>query len=139
MKTLSRIFFAVSALILAFGAYVHTSAFVKVSAAVAKSDLPEFFGKGFKVLWLQDSVLQIIFAIVFAVLAIRPTAGPKWVVIMLALLLLGTVAFVYSIIGSFIAGHLFLAAAVAAIFGALFKSENDRINRTKLDFRIPKS
>jgi hypothetical protein len=119
MKLLSRILFALSALILAFGAYVHTSAFGKVSAAVAKSDLPDFFGKGLKVLWLQDSVLQIIFAIVFAVLAVRPTAAPRWVVIMLALLLLGTVAFVYSIIGNFIAGHLFLAAAAAAILGAL--------------------
>ncbi|HJX99094.1 MAG TPA: hypothetical protein VJ281_09460 [Chthoniobacterales bacterium] len=121
MKVLSRILFAISALILAFGAYVHTSAFGKVSAAVAKSDLPEFFGKGFKVLWLQDSVLQIIFAIIFTVLAIRPMAVPKWVVIMLALLLLGTVAFVYSIIGNFIAGHLFLVAAAAAILGALLK------------------
>ena len=119
MKLLSRILFALSALILAFGAYVHTSAFGKVSAAVAKSDLPDFFGKGLKVLWLQDSVLQIIFAIVFAVLAVRPTAAPRWVVIMLALLLLGTVAFVYSIIGNFIAGHLFLTAAAAAILGAL--------------------
>lgn len=121
MKVLSRILFAISALILAFGAYVHTSAFGKVSAAVAKSDLPEFFGKGFKVLWLQDSVLQIIFVIIFTVLAIRPMAVPKWVVIMLALLLLGTVAFVYSIIGNFIAGHLFLVAAAAAILGALLK------------------
>lgn len=122
MKSLSRIFFALAALILALGAYVHTSAFGKVTAAVAKSDLPEFFGKGLKVLWLQDSVLQLIFAIVFAVLAIRPNAAPKWIVVMLALLLLGTVVFVYSIIGNFIAGHLFLAAAVAAIFGALLRS-----------------
>ncbi|HME89385.1 MAG TPA: hypothetical protein VKE30_09270 [Chthoniobacterales bacterium] len=123
MKTLSRILFAVSALILAFGAYVHTSAFGKVSAAVAKSDLPEFFGKGFRVLWLQDSAIQIIFAIVFAVVAIRPTAAPRWIIIMLALLLLTTVAFVYYFIGNFIAGHLFLAAAVAAILGALLTSE----------------
>jgi len=119
MKALSRILFAVSALILAFGAYVHTSAFGKVSTAVAKSDLPEFFGKGFKVLWLQDSALQIIFAIVFAVLAIRPTAAPRWIVIMLALLLLSTVTLVYCFIGNFIAGHLFLVAAIAAILGAL--------------------
>jgi len=123
MKTLSRILFAVSALILAFGAYVHTSAFGKVSAAVAKSDLPEFFGKGFRVLWLQDSAIQIIFAIVFVVVAIRPTAAPRWIIIMLALLLLTTVAFVYYFIGNFIAGHLFLAAAVAAILGALLTSE----------------
>src|SRR5262249_49289908 len=119
MKAFSRILFAVSALILAFGAYVHTSAFGKVSAAVAKSDLPEFFGKGFKVLWLQAGVIQIIFVIVFAVLAIRPSAAPRWIVVMLALLLLTTVAFVYYFIGNFIAGHLFLAASVAAILGAL--------------------
>lgn len=121
MKSLSRILFAVSALILAFGAFVHTSAFGKVTAAVAKSDLPDFFGKGLKVLWLQDSALQIIFAVVFAVLAVRPTAAPKWIVIMLALLLLTTVASVYYFIGNFIAGHLFLAAAVAAIIGAALK------------------
>lgn len=121
MKSLSRILFALSALILAFGAFVHTSAFGRVTAAVAKSDLPDFFGKGLKVLWLQDSALQIIFAIVFAVLAIRPAAAPRWIVFMLALLLLTTVASVYYFIGSFIAGHLFLAAAVAAILGALLK------------------
>jgi hypothetical protein len=122
MKTLSRILFAISAVILAFGAYVHTSAFNKLSA-VAKSDLPDFFGKGFRVLWLQDSAVQIIFATVFAVLAIRPSAAPKWIVIMLAVLLLTTVAFVYYFIGNFIAGHLFLTAAAAAILGALLKPE----------------
>ena len=123
MKLVSRLLFAVSALILAFGAFVHTSAFGKVSAAVAKSDLPTFFGKGFKVLWLQDSALQIIFAVVFAVLAIRPAAAPRWVVFMLALLLLTTVALVYYFIGNFIAGHLFLVAAVAAILGAFLYRE----------------
>jgi hypothetical protein len=121
MKTISRILLAFAAIILAFGAYVHTSAFGKVSDAVTKSDLPDFFGKGLEVLWLQDSALQIIFAVVFAVLAIRPSAVSRWIVIMLALLLLTTVAFVYYFIGNFIAGHLFLIAAIAAILGALLK------------------
>lgn len=121
MKSVSRILFAVSAILLAFGAWVHTSAFGKVSAAAAKSDLAEFLGKGFKVLWLQDSALQLIFAIVFGVLAIRPSAAPKWIVMMLALLLLTTVALVYYFIGNFIAGHLFLAAALSAILGALLE------------------
>ena len=124
MKTFSRILFAFSALLLVFGAWIHTSAFGRVSAAVARSDLPAFFGKGFRVLWLQDSALQIIFAIVFGILAIRPAAAPKWIVIMLALLLLTTVALVYYFIGNFIAGHLILVAAVAAILGAL-------LNRTQ--------
>ena len=124
VRSLSRILFAISTLVLAFGAWVHTSAFGRVSASVAKSDLPAFLGKGFRVLWLQDSALQIIFAIVFGVLAVRPAAAPRWIVIMLALLLLTTVASVYYFIGNFIAGHLFLVAAVAAIFGALLKKES---------------
>jgi hypothetical protein len=123
MKTLSRVLFAIAALLLAFGVYVHTSAFNRVSASVAKSDLSDFLGKGLKVLWLQDSALQIIFAVVFAVLAIRPTAAPRWVVVMLAALLLTTVVSVYYFIGNFIAGHLFLAVAIAAILGALLNSE----------------
>jgi hypothetical protein len=123
MKILARIFLGFSAIVLAIGAWIHTSAFGRVSAAIAKSDLPDFFGKGFKVLWLQDSALQLIFGIVFAILAIRPTAAPKWIVIMLALLLLTTVAVVYYLIGNFIAGHLFLVAAVAAILGASLLKE----------------
>ena len=119
MKTLSRIFFAIAALLLAFGTCVHTSAFGRVSASVAKSNLPDFLGKGLRVLWLQDSAIQLIFAIVFAVLAIKPLAAPRWIVIMLSVLLLTTVASVYYFIGNFIAGHLFLAAAVTAILGAL--------------------
>jgi hypothetical protein len=126
MKLISRILFAFSALLLAIGAYIHTSAFSRVSAAIAKSALPDFFGKGFKVLWLQDSALQLIFAIVFAVLAIQPTAAPRWIVIMLAMLLLSTVTLVYCFIGNFIAGHLILIAAVAAILGALLKSEKQQ-------------
>jgi hypothetical protein len=121
MKIFGRILLAFSAIVLAIGAWIHTSAFGRVSGAIAKSDLADFFGKGFKVLWLQDSALQLIFAILFAVLAIRPAAAPRWVVIMLALLLLTTVALVYYFIGNFIAGHLFLVAAVAAILGALGK------------------
>lgn len=124
MKALSRILLAFSAIVLAIGACIHTSAFGRVSAVIAKSDLPDFFGKGFKVLWLQDSALQLIFAIAFAVLAIRPKAAPRWIVIMLALLLLITVALVYYFIGNFIAGHLFLIAAVAAILGALLSPQN---------------
>ena len=123
MKVLSRILFGASAVVLGFGAEIHHMAYHRMVFAVDKSNLPTFFGKGFKVLWLQDSALQIIFAIVFAVLAIRPAAAPKWIVIMLALLLLSTVAFVYSIIGNFFGGHIFLAGALAAILGALLKSD----------------
>jgi hypothetical protein len=55
MKLLGRILLAFSAVLLAIGALIHTAAFSKVSAAVATSDLAAFFGKGMKVLRLQDS------------------------------------------------------------------------------------
>jgi hypothetical protein len=48
-----------------------------MSNAVAKSDLPAFLGNGFRTLWLQDSVPQIAFAIIFALVAIRPAAATK--------------------------------------------------------------
>jgi hypothetical protein len=119
VKTLSRILLAFSALLFLFGAWVHTSAFSKVSAAIAKSDLPEFFGSGFKTLWLMDSAVQIILAILFTLAAIGPSAAPRWVIVIVALIPLTTAMLAYYFLGNFIAGHLFLTAAVAAILGGL--------------------
>jgi hypothetical protein len=71
---------------LAIGASIHTAAFSKPSAAVATSDLAAFFGKGLKVLWLQDSTVAIMLAIVFAAVAIRPFAASKAVIVLLGLI-----------------------------------------------------
>ena len=119
MKTLSRILLGFSALLFLFGAWVHTSAFGKVSAAIAKSDLQEFFGQGFKTLWLMDSAVQIILATFFILVAIRPPIASRWVTVLVALIPLTTAMLVYYFIGNFIAGHLFLTASVAAILGGL--------------------
>ena len=123
MKTLSRILLAFSAFVFAFGAYVHTSAFGRMSDTVAKSDLPAFFGNGFRTLWLMDSSVQIISAIVFAFVAIKPTAATKPIVLLIALIPLTTCVVIYCLIGNFIGGHLFLTGALAAIFGALLKQD----------------
>ena len=119
MKVLSRILLAFSAILFLFGAWVHTSAFSKVCAAIAKSDLPEFFGKGFKTLWLMDSALQIILAILFILVALRPSIASRWVIVLVALIPLATAMFAYYFIGNFIAGHLFLVGSLAAILGGL--------------------
>jgi len=119
MKALSRILLAFSGILFAFGAYIHTSAFGKMSAAVAKSDLPAFFGNGFRVLWLQDSALQIVFAILFALVAIRPSLATRWVIAIVALIPFTTAATIYCVIGNFIGGHIFLTGALAAILGGL--------------------
>jgi len=92
-----------------------------MSAVVAKSDLPSFLGTGFKTLWLQDSVIQIVFAIMFAFVAIRPSAATKPIIILIALIPMTTAVLIYCFIGNFIGGHIFLIGAVAAILGALLK------------------
>jgi hypothetical protein len=123
MKVVSRILLGFSAIIFLFGAWIHTSAFGRMSAGVAKSDLPAFLGNGFRTLWLQDSVIQIVFAILFAFVAIRPSAATKPIVVLIALIPLTTAAFIYHFIGNFIGGHIFLAGGLAAIVGALVESE----------------
>jgi hypothetical protein len=127
MKSLGRILLAFSAILLGIGAWIHTSAFSKVSAAVAQSDLNAFLGKGLKVLWLMDSTVQIILAIVFATVAIRPFAASKAVVVLLSLVLLATAALIYDFIGNFVGGHIFLTAGVAAILGGLLHSGSQRL------------
>jgi hypothetical protein len=119
MKLLGRILLAFSAILLAVGAWIHTSAFNKVSTAVAKSDLDAFVGKGFKVLWFQDSTIAIVLAIVFAMVAVRPFTASKIVIVLLGLIPVITAALAYHFIGNFIGGHIFLMAGVAAILGGL--------------------
>ncbi|HEU5246088.1 MAG TPA: hypothetical protein VFU09_03260 [Candidatus Udaeobacter sp.] len=119
MKLLERILLAFSAIVLAIGAWIHTSAFNKMSGAVAKSDLIPFLGKGLKVLWLQDSTIAVVLAIVFAVAAIRPAAASKPMIVLLALVPLITAVLTYYFVGNFFGGHIFLVAGVAAILGAL--------------------
>ena|ERR1051325_3125184 len=121
MKMLSRILLWFSAIVFAVGTWIHSSAFGRMSAAVANSDLPSFLGSGFRTLWVQDSVIQIVLAIVFVVVGIRPSAARKPIIILIALIPMTTAVLIYCFIGNFIGGHIFLTGALAAILGALLK------------------
>ncbi|HST30158.1 MAG TPA: hypothetical protein VLK27_04905 [Chthoniobacterales bacterium] len=125
MKILSRILLAISAISLAVGAHFHTRAFDKTAAAAAESNLPAFLGNGLKVLWLQDSVITNLLAIIFAIVAIKPTAAPRWIVMVLALVPIITACLVYSFIGNFYGAYVFLTAGVAAILGPSLKRAGD--------------
>src|SRR5260370_2342036 len=105
MKSLARILLAFSVIVFAFGAWIHTSAFGRMSDAVAKSDLPPFFGNGFRTLWLQDSVLQIVFAIIFAVVAITPAASTRFLVGILRLLPMTTAILISHSLCNFVRPH----------------------------------
>jgi hypothetical protein len=121
MKLISRILLGFSATLLAVGAHFHTSAFNKTATAMAESNLPAFLGSGLKVLWLQDSVITNVLAIILAIVAVKPTAAPKWILVVLALVPIITAGLVYHFIGNFFGGHIFLTAGIAAILGALLK------------------
>lgn len=126
MKLFSRILLAFSAIVLAVGACLHTAGFNKMSAAVAKSDLVPFVGKGLKVLWLQDSVIAVVLAIIFGTIAARGSTLPRWIIVVLALIPAATAGFVYHFIGNFIGGHVFLTAGLAAILGGLLYSGSEQ-------------
>jgi hypothetical protein len=119
VKLFSRLLLAFSAIVLVGGAYLHTLGFNRMSVAVAKSDLVPFVGKGLKVLWLQDSVIAIVLAIIFGTVAARGSPVPRWIIVVLALIPVATAGFVYHFIGNFVGGHVFLTAGVAAILGGL--------------------
>jgi hypothetical protein len=119
MKLLGRILLAFSAILLAIGAWIHTSAFNKMSAAVAKSDLIPFAAKSLRILWLEDSVVLLVLAVAFAVIAAWASVATKWIIVLLALIPAATAALVYYFAGTFIAGHILLTAAIAAILGGL--------------------
>src|SRR2546421_4300981 len=123
MRLLSRILLSISAIVFAFGACIHTSAFGRMSDAVAKSDLLPFFGNGFRTLWLMDCTVKIALALVFAMVAIRPNSATRTIVVLIALVPLSTAGFIYYFIGNFVGGHIFLAGGLTGILGALLKPE----------------
>jgi hypothetical protein len=127
MKLLGRILLVFSALLLTIGTWIHTAGFRRMSAGIAKSDLAPFLGKGFKVLWLQDSTIAIVLAIVFAIVAVRPSAASKTMILLLGLVPLITAILTYLFIGNFIGGHIFLTAGVAAILGGLLWPEATKV------------
>ena len=72
--------------------------------------------------------ISIVLALVFAAIAIRPGAMGKALLFLLTLVPLVTAALLYHFIGNFIGGHVFLAAGVAALLGAvLLGTEPDAV------------
>ena len=60
---------------------------------------------------------MLVLAITFAVIAAWPSAATKLVIVLLALIPAATALLVYYFVGTFIAGHILLASAIAAILG----------------------
>jgi hypothetical protein len=119
VKTFPRVLLVFSAAVLAVGAFMHASAFNKILSAIAASNLAPFAANSLKVLWLGDSATCMFLAAIFGFIAARPFTTTRWVIVLLALIPVATAALIYTFIGSFIGGHIMLAAAVAAFVGGL--------------------
>lgn len=119
IKRTPRFLLAFSSLLLAVGGIAHAAAFNRALATIAASNVPFFFGNSVKALWLADPSTMFILAATFALIAARPTAAAKPVVMLLALIPAATAVLIYTFLGSFFAGHLLLATAAVAFFAGL--------------------
>ena len=119
VKPYARFLLAFAALLLAVGAIMHASAFKKIASTVADSNLEVFAAGSLKLLWLGDSATLLLLATVFAFIAARPSAGTRWIVVILSLIPASTAILIYTFIGSFIGGHVLIVAAIAAFAGGL--------------------
>ena len=119
---LSRVLLAASSAVLLFGGAVHTLAFKKLVAAVAASNLPPFFAKAFKALWLIDSTMLITSAIVFGLIAARPVVASRAVAALLALMPAVTAVLLYYFVGSIMPAHLLVVASALAFSSALLRT-----------------
>jgi hypothetical protein len=108
-----------SALLLALGSVMHARAYPRTALAAAASDLAPFYAASLKALWVIDSATLMICATAFALIAARPTMARPTLTVLLALIPGATATILYGFLGNFIAAHLLLLAAVAALVGGL--------------------
>ncbi len=122
----SRFLLAFSSFLLVVGAVMHAVAFRMTLTAVAKSDIPAFFGNSLKALWLGDSATLLIVAVLFCLFAIRPSTATRLVVLLVSLVPAATAVLLYIFLGNFFAGHLLIVtSAVAFLAGLKFPGAGD--------------
>jgi hypothetical protein len=118
-QTISRLVLALCALLLLLGAFAHARAFRGVSAAIDHANLRTIYAEDFKTLWLADSTTLATVALFFALLALRPLASRRALLLIVALIPAATAVLIYIFVGSFYAGHLLIGTAVAAAIAGL--------------------
>jgi len=116
-----RILLALSSVISGLGSAMHALAFPKAMAAIDGSNMLHFYGGSSKGLWLADSATLFILAVIFGLIAARPSLATRPLVILVALIPAATAILIYTFLGNFIAGHILLAiAALAIVAGSRF-------------------
>lgn len=109
-----RFLLGLSSIISALGGAMHAAAFRKAVTAIEGSNLARFYGGSSKGLWLADSTTLFILAVIFGLIAARPSAATGPLIMLVALIPAGTAIMIYTFLGGFIAGHILLVIAVLA-------------------------
>jgi len=125
-----RLLLGTAALLSGLGGVIHAAAFRKALMALGASNLPAFYAGSSKGLWLADSATLLILAAIFGVVAVRPSAASRPVVLLVALIPAATAVLLYMFLGNFFAGHLLLAIAVLAIVGCQLSGVDKMTQRT---------
>ncbi len=131
-----RLLLAFASLLSALGGAIHAAAFRKAQTVITASDLPRFYGGSSKGLWLADSATLFILALIFVLVAARPSTASRSLLMLVALIPAATAVMLYAFLGSFFAGHLLLAIAALAFLGGLLlprelgQSRLDKAQRT---------
>jgi len=94
---------------------MHAAAFPKAQVAIDGTNLPHFYAGSSKALWLADSATLFILAVIFGLIAARPSVASRPLVILVALIPAATAILIYTFLGGFIAGHILVAIAILAL------------------------
>ncbi len=114
-----RFLLAFSSLLLAVGGALHAAPFGRTQALITASNLTPFLANSYKALWLGDSANMFLLSALFGLIAARPSAAARPVVLLLALIPAATAVLIYVFLGGFFAGHILLATAAVAFFAGL--------------------
>lgn len=114
-----RFLLAFCSLLMLAGGLMHATAFKLTVSAVSTSNLTPFFGNSFKALWLGDSTTMFVLAVIFGLIAARPSVATRPLLCLIALIPATTAVLLYVFLGGFFAGHILMLTAVLAFVAGL--------------------
>ncbi|HEY0626433.1 MAG TPA: hypothetical protein VGD10_06835 [Allosphingosinicella sp.] len=114
-----RILLGLAALGLLAGGIVHAAAFPKAATQIGEAKLTPFLSGSFKALWLIDSMVQLLLALLLTLVLFRPAIAGRPTLVILGLVPLGTAVLITIFLGGFPAIYLLAGCALATIVGGL--------------------
>lgn len=127
MRTPGRLLLGFAGLLLLAGGAFHGLAYPKALAMIGASDLSARGAAMYEGLWLNDAATVALLGGMDLLLALKPTFATRVMLALLSALPLAGALAIYVTVGSFLPGHLLLAASILAALAAVTR-ESDRGN-----------